>query len=435
MRRLAARRTSPAPPPNPTPRPLLRIATMVTAALAGAWLATGPGYAAAAPEGTLKGKVVDATEGEPRPGVAVTLIGARPDGTDRTTEKVETDRRGRYRFEGLTPGRIYAVQATFDGGLFAGTPIRMPTATDGAPVVDSTLRVWATTSNPAVIEITRNALFLSPSGDDLGVIESVVVTNSSPRAYIGRAGSMGGGGDPGATPTLGFSLPARTDPSSVVLVDSSWDGPPPVATDFGFGATVAIPPGETSTTFSYRTTGSGGVFDASRTVLYPTSELVVHAAPPLEIEGNRFVSDGSVRVAGRTYRRWTSTDRIEAGNVVQIAATARAGIDVRLLGAGIAAGLVVLGAAGLGLRTRRRSPRTAAADPRSVPPATTGRGASSPAAPATVTAGGTSRKDVVAAIASLDLEHDAGRLDDDEWLRRRDALKRRLGESSSELTP
>lgn len=432
MRRLAARRTWPAPPPSFTPRPL-RITTMLVAALAGGWLTAGPGYAAP-PEGTLRGKVVDATEGEPRAGVAVTLIGARPDGTDRTTEKVETDPRGRYRFEGLTPGRIYAVQATFDGGLFAGSPIRMPTAAEGAPVVDSTLRVWATTSNPAVIEVTRNALFLSPSDDDLGVIESVVVTNSSPRAYIGRAGGMGGRGDPGATPTLGFSLPARADPSTVVLVDSSWDGPPPVATDFGFGATVAIPPGETSTTFSYRITGSGGVFDASRTVLYPTSELVAHAAPPLGIEGNRFVSDGSVRVAGRTYRRWTSTDRIEAGNVVQIAATARAGIDVRLLGAGIAAGLVVLVAAGMLLR-RRRSPRTPASDPPVVPPATTGRGISPPAVTTTAVAGGTSRKDVIAAIASLDLEHDAGRLGDEEWLRKRDVLKRRLGESSSELTP
>ncbi len=401
---------------------------------------------APSPNGTLKGTVLDAFSGAPQAGVRVTLVGAQRDGSDRTTQKVVTDGLGRYRFEALPPGRsrVYAVHAAFDGGLFAGSPIQMPVGTETPPVIDSTLRVWPTTSDPSAIVVKRDALFLAPSGEDLGVIESVVVENTSRRAYIGRAESMGAGrrASPGAAPTLGFSLPSGADESSVVLVDASWDGPPPIATDFGFGTTVAIPPGETSTTFSYRTTGSGGVFDASRSALYPTAELVVHAVRPLEVEGNRLVADGSVRVAGRTYRRWTAADGIEAGDVVQVSATAEAGIDLGLF-AGIAAGIAALVAAAALVSARRKRSRptppvapTPAASQPSVP--ATSSLSPSPAAPsdsASAVPTSLSRGEVVATIAALDLDHSSGRLGDEEWRQKRRALKGLLGGSSSERTP
>ncbi len=392
--------------------------------------------------GTLKGRVIDASRGTPQPGVRVTLVGARRDGSDRTTQKVVTDRLGRYRFEGLPSGRgsVYAVQAAFDGGLFAGSPIQIPAGTDAPPVINSTLRVWATTSDPAAIVVKRDAIFLAPSGDDLGVIESVVVENTSRRAYIGRAGAMGTGRRPapGAAPTLGFSLPSGADRSSVVLVDASWDGPPPVATDFGFGATVAIPPGETSTTFSYRTTGSGGVFDASRTALYPTAELVVHAVRPLEVEGNRLVADDSVRVAGRTYRRWTADGGIEAGDVVQVSATAKAGIDLPLF-AGVAAGIAALAAAAALVHARRRRSRPAPPAPRAPAagptPSPTTSSPALPSLPSPAVPSAPSREEVIATIAALDLDRRSGRLGDEEWRQRRRALKGLLGGSSSERTP
>jgi hypothetical protein len=358
----------------------------------------------------------------------------RRDGSGRTAEKATTDQSGRFRFDHLVPGRsrVYGVQANFDGGLFVGAPIQIPGDTTAPPVIDSTLRVWETTSDPAAILVKRDAIFLAPSGDGLGVIESVVVANTSPRAYIGRAGSMGDGRRPapGAAPTLGFSLPSGADGSSVVLVDASWDGPSPVATDFGFGATVAIPPGETSTTFSYRLSGSGGAFDASRAALYPTAEFVVHAVPPLEVEGNRLVADGSVRVAGRTYRRWTSAEGIEAGDIVQISATAQAGLDVPLL-AGLAAGIAILAAAGTFAYTRRWRTRPATSATRSAPYSSP----SPPARPPAPASTAPSREEIIATIAGLDLDHDSGRLSDEEWRRRRDALKGLLGGSSSERTP
>ncbi len=435
MRRLAARRTWPAPPASSTSRTASRTALRLLAAgLVGGLFWPGPAVAGTSgPNGTLKGTVIDGSGGDPRPGVQVTLISVRRDGSERTTEKVVTDRSGRFRFKDLTPGggRVYSVQAEFDGGLFAGAPIQIPGGTEAPPVIDSTLRVWRTTSDPAAILVKRDAIFLAPSDDGLGVIESVVVENTSPRAYIGRGASMAEDGRPasGGTPTLGFSLPSGADGSSVVLVDASWEGPAPVATDFGFGATVAIPPGESSTTFSYRLTGSGGLFDASRTALYPTSELVVHAVQPLEVEGNRLAADGSVRVAGRTYRRWSTAEGIEAGDIVQVAATAQAGLDVPLL-AGLAAGVALFVAAGAFAYTRRRRTRPALLPTRvtqaSSPP--------SPARPAASSSTAPSREEVIATIAGLDLDHDSGRLSDEEWRGRRGALKELLGESTSERT-
>lgn len=449
MRRLAARRTCPATPANLTHRRVSRTALgLVGAALVGGVVlpSTGPARASP-PHGTLKGTVIDGSRGVPQPGVRVTLVGAQRDGSDRTTHRVVTDGLGRYKFEGLPPGRgrVYAIQANFDGGLFAGSPIQIPAGTEATPVIDSTLRVWATTSDPAAILVKRDAIFLAPSGEDLGVIESVVVENTSRRAYIGRAGSMvGGRPSPGAAPTLGFSLPSGAEGSSVVLVDASWDGPPPVATDFGFGTTVAIPPGETSTTFSYRTTGSGGVFDASRTSLYPTAEFVVHAVRPLEVEGNRLVSDGSVRVAGRTYRRWTAAEGIEAGDVVQVSATAQAGIDLPLFAGIAAAGIAALMAAAALVNARRKRSRlVAAVGPSPVasrpalpttsslpPPSQAAPSASASAAPAAP-----SREEVIATVAALDLDHSSGRMGDEEWRRKRRWLKGLLGGSSSERTP
>ncbi|CAN5317456.1 hypothetical protein BH20ACT22_BH20ACT22_14190 [soil metagenome] len=443
-----ARRTRSAPPVRWTHRRASPAALgLVAAALVGGVTLSAPTPAQSSPSnGTLKGTVIDGARGTPRPGVRVTLVGAQRDGSDRTTQEVVTDRLGRYRFEGLPPGRsrVYAVQAAFDGGLFAGSPIQIPAGTAAPPVIDSKLRVWATTSDPAALLVKRDAIFLAPSGGDLGVIESVVVENTSRRAYVGCAGSITAGRrpTPGATPTLGFNLPSSADRASVVLVDSSWDGPPPVATDFGFGATVAIPPGETSTTFSYRATGSGGVFDASRTALYPTAELVVHAVRPLEVEGNRLTADGSVRVAGRTYTRWTAAGGIEAGDVVQVTATAQAGIELPLF-AGIAAGLAALVAATALVTTRRRRSRHAspASSVPASPPAPAASPASSPPAPAArspaVPAGSSrpSREEVVATIAALDLDHGSGRLGDEEWRQKRRALKGLLGESSSERTP
>ncbi|MBA3349486.1 MAG: hypothetical protein H0T12_02910, partial [Actinobacteria bacterium] len=72
----------------------------MTAALVCVAVSPAPAPAQSAQStGTITGTVIGASGGGPRTGIPVTLIGARRDGSDRTTEKVVTNGRGHYRFE------------------------------------------------------------------------------------------------------------------------------------------------------------------------------------------------------------------------------------------------------------------------------------------------------------------------------------------------
>ncbi len=90
----------------------------------------------------------------------MTLIGARLDGSGRFfSHTVKSDARGRFEFENV-PSRAdaqFALEATYDGGLFVFDTFRLR-AGDSK---DSELEVWPTTSDPSVIEIERDHLFVA----------------------------------------------------------------------------------------------------------------------------------------------------------------------------------------------------------------------------------------------------------------------------------
>ncbi|MGH2694570.1 MAG: carboxypeptidase-like regulatory domain-containing protein [Actinomycetota bacterium] len=352
--------------------------------------------AAAATRGRIVGRVVDAATGEPVAGVKVTLTGAHEDGTDRVRTVARTDARGRYVFAGLETGAelVYAVDARHDGGLFAGRAISLPADTEQAPMIDTTLRVWETTTDPTAILIRRDVIFAVPGDDGLGIIESVTIANTSQRAYIGRGG-------PNARGSIGFALPSDAADEGVTILDSTYDIPDIVRTEFGFAATIAVPPGETKVTFTYPLGGSAGTFDLSRTALYPILDLEVLVGDPLRIESNRLVSRDEETIGGRRYRRWAAEGNIDAGDPVQVNAVAEAGAGPLLLGAVVAVA-TVLAASVLLLLRRRRSPV--------------------PAEPARAPAPG----DLMEAIAALDLRYRAGEIGEEEWTRTRAELKRRI---------
>ena len=368
---------------------------------------------AAAERGAIEGRVINETRGKPQAGVTVTLTGGGP-GVGEVNETDVTDDRGRYSFTGLRTGDdiFYAVDATFEGGLFAGRPISLPDDTEEPPVIDTTLRVWAPTTDPSAILVRRNDLFVVQRRGAVAVIESVRVVNPTNNAYIGRGSATAP--DAGApSPSLGFALPDTARPETLEWVDADIDVPQTVdIPGLGFGITSAIPPGQVSFTFTYQLEGTGGTYDLSRTAPYAISDLSVFAEPPLEVTGNRLVADGSVEIEGTTYARWSSRDSIDPADPVQILVVAEGGSSMTLIG-GLIAGLLVLlvGAVLLFRKGRRKRSRTA---PRSLG-----------SAPAT-------RPEVVTAIAELDLRHDNNELSDTEWAAQRAALKARLEAMSGE---
>jgi hypothetical protein len=378
------------------PLPFMRIVLLV-AVLALAGIAP----ASAAERGVITGRVINETTGKPAAGAEVTLAAADEDGSGRVQRSVTTGKDGTYRFDGLPSGTswLYIVDARFDGGLFPGSPFRFPPGE--RPLLETSLRVWNTTTDPNSIIIARDAMFVLPSDDSeensVGVIESVTVLNQTDFAYIGRGMTDGSAGET----TFGFGLPAGA--GDVRVENASFDVPELVETDFGFGITVALPPDETDFTYSYRVPADALTYVLSKTALYPTADLLVFAGAPLKIQSDRLDAKGTETIEGKTYERWEAPGLVDAGDTVLIQASAEADMQwwPFALGAG---GLVAAIAAGYVLMRRKPGP---------VPKARR------------------SREELIAAIASLDVAYESGDVKEAEWESERAKLKSLLVETDN----
>ena len=352
----------------------------------------GAAPAVAAGTGVIQGVVVNETTGAPQPGASVRLGGAREDGSGRISRRAVTDARGRYRFTDIPAGddRLYVVDVRHDGGLFPGSPLSIPADTKETPVIETRIRVWDTTTNPQTVLLARDNMFVTPGRGGMDVVESVTVANMTDLAYIGRGG-------PGA-PTLGLAVPVEGRAGGIEIIDSDLDVPELLRTDFGAGLTIAIPPGQWKFTYVYRVGGVAGNYDLSRTALYPVVQTSVHAPEDVDVTSNRLVPNGNVTIGGTEYARWSATEAIEEGDQIQISATASADASNTMLAAGIAAAIAVAGMlfAGTVWRNRRRRNPAPAVD---------------------------ERRDLMSAIAALDIRRNAGDIDEEEWDARRAELK------------
>jgi hypothetical protein len=359
--------------------------------------------ARAARTGSIEGRVINGTTDRPQEGVEVTLtIGRGEDSEERT---VATGEGGRYNFDDLTTGEdvFYVLDARYEGGLFAGRPLTIPSDTRKPPVIETTLRVFEPTTDPNAILIRRDDLFVVHDGDRLSVIEAIKVVNPTRSAYIGRGAALSETDEDGVTPSLGFALPDNTIPETFRWLDADLDVPEAVEIEgVGFGITSAIPPGEVDFTFSYQLEGSGGIFDISRRALYEVSELTVFAAEPLEVTSNRLEERDEVNLEGTTYRTFTTPDDLDAADPVQILVIAEGGTSLPFIAGG--AGVIAIGL-GIGVFAFRRAKRRK---------------------PTTPEAQRMSHDDLVAAIADLDLRFEAGDLSEDDHARQRADLKARV---------
>lgn len=383
--------------------------------------------AAAAPDnGVIRGRALNGATGSPQSRVVMVLTQTRRGGESMRTYKARTDDEGRYRFEGLATGDrlLYALDARYDGGLFAGRVLQIPEQEEPAPVIDTRLKVWKTTSDPRAVILARDDLFVRPADGGLSVIESVTVANLTHLAYIGRAALADSPPAPsdsapsarGPAASLGFALPVDGEcrPAECGIVASEpIDIPVIVRREYGFAATVAIPPGRSQITYSYRVQGSGGSFDLSRTALYPTAETSIYATEPIELDSARLLPDGEATIGGDSYRVWSSREGIDAGDQIGAVAVAQAGASAALVGGVGAALLVMLVVGGYALRRRRQ-------------------GSPAPAQPEPM-----SRDEIVRRIAELDLEFHAGELERERWETERKRLKALLSENvdSEETEP
>lgn len=365
-------------------------------------LASPVAFAQQPKKATIRGSVIHGKTGRPVASAEVRVIGARSDGSGRVFEDTgTTGKDGSYSFEvSVRPGLEFALEAEYDNGLFVGDSVQVE---KGEQVVD--IEVWDTTSDPSVITVTGDQMVIAQDESNTGVLELVSVQNESDRAYIGRGESMGAASDE-QSPTLGFSLPSQAIGQPIELIDSSLNRLYAVDASFGFAATVAIPPGETSATFRYLVSGVGGRYDLTKRALYPTESVSVLATEPLEIDSPRLQDEGIEKIGKENYRKWSSTNLFDAGDSIPVLAVAEGSASSSLwvgmlVGLGI---MLILGAAGIAMR-KRANPTPKVKPARARPRST---------------------QVLVSAIAELDLKHDGGELSDQEWSEQRARLKSQL---------
>jgi hypothetical protein len=364
----------------------------------------------AAETGIIRGRVFNESTGRPQEGVDVQLIGADGNGENREESVKTTDEDGEYEFKDLATGddRFYVLDVRYDGGLFPSSAITIPSNTTERPVIETQIRVWSTTTDPASILIERDNMFVVPNDTGVGVVEAYTISNLSDEAYIGRGADFDDRSE--GVPSLGFSLPPGADREGVSVIESDLDIPQLLRTSFGFGITTAIPPGTTDMTFSYSVPGTAGSYDLSRRALYPILDLSVYLSDPLELSSPRLTSKGEVDIDDKTYVRYANDDTLEAGDSIQMLALADAGTSPGLL-LGMAGALVLVLALGLFPVWRYRRGAKQEVDTRVVAP---------------------SREDVIREIAELDLRHERGEIDTAGWSARRAELKKRLRDREGE---
>jgi hypothetical protein len=383
-------------------RRIVRTVAAGVALLLLSWAVPG----AAAPTGTIRGRVINESTGEPQAGVDVVLVGADENGDDRQEITDTTDDAGRYEFGELPTGddRFYVLDVRYEGGLFPSSAITIPADTTRRPVIETQIRVWSTTTDPASIVIERDNMFVVPNEEGVGIVESLTIANLSEDAYIGR-GAANTTDEDRPIPSLGFSLPPGADETGVSIIESDLDLPELMRTSFGFAVTTAIPPGTTDLTFSYSVPGTAGSYDLSRRALYPILDLSVYVTDPLELSSPRLSSKGEVDIEDKSYVRFATDDTLDAGDSVQMLALAEAGTSPGLLLGMAGVLLLVLGLGLFPVWTYRRR----GSDGSEVAPAD-----------------GRPREDVIREIVEIDLSRERGELAEADWSRRRAELKREL---------
>lgn len=347
--------------------------------------------------GSVAGLVTNGTGGAGIPaGLEVTLHGF-DDQAEVVTRTTRVDRQGAYAFDEVenAPGRLFVVTVLYQGVLYGTEIAHMPEA--GAST-DIPLAIFETTTDPSAGRIDRLHLLLQfPSEETVEIVELWLVSNSGDRTVATTEGEG----------LLQVSLPPGAAQLSFEEGERFRDVPG------GFVDTFPLRPGDGSgqLTFSYQ------LPYPRRLELERTFPLAVAAAVILVPDGGPEVSgpgviDAGVRQVGEIVLHQYEVGPISAGEPVALTLSGRppsasgGGLSVTpnsVLGAAVL--LVSLGAAVWWLR--RPGGRTRQATP---------------------DAAGALSQEVLAAIARLDDDHEAGRIGEEDYQRRRLELKRRAVE-------
>jgi len=259
-----------------------------------------------------------------------------------------------------------------------------------------------TTEDPSQIVVTQLHLFLQREEDRLVVREFYLVSNTGDQTYIGRE-------DPqtGRRLTLAFTFPPNAADLTVVEPQGErW-----VAVAGGFADTEPIPPGTAplEIVFQYTLPFAEGMTVERTFPVQVASLAVMVTGGDLVAEGDRLTSGGVMDTTMGPIQVYTAGP-LDAGHPIQFrvrtgsspTAGATPSAPVRNPTTEIVVGLVALGVAVVAAWVLWRPPA-----PEPVPAAI---------------------RPQIEAIAALDADYQAGQVEEEEYRRRREALKREARE-------
>jgi len=384
---------------TPTPAPETTLETSSTPESAAATTAI-PTAAPAATQnvGSIRGQVTNGTEGGPVPAdLEVTLHGL--EGADEVlseTTTVESD--GRFAFEGLEviSGRLFNVTVDYHGVSYES---EMAHLVEGSSALELPLTIYETTADPAGLHVAQLHLILSsPLDGFVRGLEVWVFSNPGNHAIL---------------PAEGESLLEVVLPEGAVPVQTSGGeslGPSSSASN-GYLYTLGVPPGVASAQLAV-------VFDVPfnerldlvQPVPYPMESVVLLTeAGGLVPRGGGWQDLGAADFSGVSVEQFAG-EAPDAGETMRLTLVPGSGGSTSgntLVGLGIGVG--VLGAAVIvtGLWWYRRRPAPSAV------------GMDHPVK------GQTQDEALLRAMAALDDEFEAGKLNAEEYRSRRQALKQR----------
>ena len=262
------------------PRPSLPWALVAVLTLLG----IVPGATAA----EIRGRVVNATSGQPVPGQFINLLALR--GQMVPVRETQTDDQGRYRFVvDANPSERFLVQVPFRGVNY-----NQPAVFTSGERITADVTVYETGAAPADVRVEAQTIFLEPHSGHVRVTEFYAVTNQSspPRAYAPDGGSFrfavpGPVGDLQVSVGRPDGMPLRQQPQ-------------PGEKENTYSIDYALRPGETEVQVSYALPLAGNTLELRLPL--PVATLRRHLAVPKQ----------GVRVEGKGLKEIVQTQAPQA---------------------------------------------------------------------------------------------------------------------------
>ena len=286
--------------------------------------ATGVGTSNAQSSITVKGDVVNGTQGA-GPFAAelpVLLLVSAQDGSLAATGQTTTDAAGRFRIDqvDLLEGGTYTVGVEYAGVLYRTSL----TAED----LDRELRltVYETTEDVSVVAVTSQLMVVADvdkDGRQVTVAELVHLVNRGDRTLLPAPLESG------RMSFLRFSLPNH---SSELIVSSDLPPGEVISVGTGFALTSPVAPGDHAIEFSYVFPYSGDRVSFSQNLLQGAEiyqVLVPKRLPAVQITGLEPVA--LVNIDGSEYRAWEGRDFSPGGGpALELVHLPQPGLLVRL---------------------------------------------------------------------------------------------------------